>query len=203
VILHYLQEILATKIGGHIIQPGGKEVESNIIVEGENYIFSKDIGNISHLPIIVIHLEKVMDGQFIFINGIFQISENYIFFTDSQTPTPTPIVTPINLKIDIPEKPIQLRMVPIRITYCGIPIIGGRVDYDGNMIGETDNNGSIDFVLDTSGIHTIAASKKGYYNGSEIVTVVTPAPSPKMNQTPESTADFLKICIRFQGILRG
>ncbi len=67
-----------------------------------------------------------------------------------------------------------------------MPVRQVRVDYDGNMMGETDNNGSIEFVLDTSGLHTITASKKGYYNGSKIIAVVTPKPT--MKQTPVSTS---------------
>ncbi len=75
----------------------GSELESNIIVEGENYIFLKNIGNISDLPIIAIHLENVINGPLIFINGIFQISEDYVFITPSQTPTPTATVSPVSL----------------------------------------------------------------------------------------------------------
>jgi len=64
-----------------------------------------------------------------------------------QIPTPTPTATPVSLKIDTQEEAIQLRMATIIITNYGIPVSNARVDYDGDMIGETDNNGTIDLFL--------------------------------------------------------
>ena len=168
------------------LMKNGSEFESKIIVEGENYIFLKNIGNVSDLPIIAIHFENVINGPIIFIDGIFQISEDYVFISSSQTPAPTPTATPVNLKIDTQEEAIHLRMATIKITYYGMPVSNARVDYDGDMIGETDNNGTIEFVLESTGIHTITASKTGYNNGSKIVVVVTPKPT--MKPTPVSTS---------------
>jgi hypothetical protein len=167
----------------------GSEVERKIIAEGENYIYLKNVGNVSDLPILAIHLQKIMTGPIIFIQGVFQISEEYIYLNPSQTPTPTPTVTPTKLMIDTPEKTIEHRMITIRVTYGGWPISGAEVKYDTNLVGETGSNGTIEFVLETSGVHTINASKPGYNNGSKIIAVVTPAPTqtPKVTSIPSTS----------------
>lgn len=169
-----------------ILLKNGSEVDRKIIAEGENYIYLKNVGNVSNLPILAIHIQKIMTGPIIFIQGIFQISEGYIFVTPSQTPTPTPTVTPVKLMIDTPEKTIEHKLITIRVTYGGWPISGVGVKYDTNLVGETGSNGTIEFVLETSGVHTITASKQGYNNGSKIIAVVTPAPA--LTQTPTVTS---------------
>jgi hypothetical protein len=167
----------------------GSEVERKIIAEGENYIYVKNVGNVSDLPLLAVHLQKIMTGPIIFIQGIFQISEEYIYLNPSQTPTPTPTVTPTKLMIETPEKTIEHRMITIRVTYRDWPISGADVKYDTYLVGETGSNGTIEFVLETSGVHTITASKPGYNNGSKIIAVVTPAPTqtPKVTSIPSTS----------------
>jgi hypothetical protein len=177
----------------------GNEVEKKIIAEGENFIYSKKVGNVSDLPILAVHIEKILTGTIIFIQGIFQISEDYVYVNPSKTPTPTPTVTPVKLMIETPEKIIELKMINIKVTYGGWPISGASVKYDNNLIGETYNNGTIEFVPEKSGIHTLTASKTNYNNGSMTITVIFPAkkvltPTPTVTPIPSnSTASWQSV----------
>lgn len=168
-----------------ILLKSGSEVERQIIAEGKDYIYLKNVGNVSDLPILAVHIQQIMIGPIIFIQGIFQISEGSIYLNPSQTATPTPTVTPVKLMIDTPEKTIEHRMINIKVTYMGSPIGSAGVKYDNTLIGETDSSGNIEFVFGKSGVYTITASKPGYLNGSKIIAVVIPVPT--LVQTPTVT----------------
>lgn len=58
----------------------GTEIDSSVVVGGQNYIYSKKVGSMEDLPIIAIHLDTVFRGteaNAVFIKGIFQISDSY------------------------------------------------------------------------------------------------------------------------------
>jgi|GEM_PF-1766521 len=64
-----------------VLLKDGEEVsESDEIVDkDENYVYEKKIGNVSDVPIIIVHVETVFHGRetdAAFIRGVFQISEN-------------------------------------------------------------------------------------------------------------------------------
>lgn len=58
----------------------GVQVDSQVIAEGKTYIYSKDVGGISDLPIVIVRFDSVFRGaqiNAVFIKGVFQISDSY------------------------------------------------------------------------------------------------------------------------------
>ncbi|ATU08847.1 S-layer protein domain-containing protein [Methanohalophilus portucalensis] len=63
----------------------GNEVDSTIISSNDEYVYEKDIGDTDDLPLIVIHFAEIYSGtenHAVFIDGIFQISEDYMNIQD-------------------------------------------------------------------------------------------------------------------------
>ncbi|WP_094226822.1 S-layer protein domain-containing protein [Methanolobus psychrotolerans] len=59
----------------------GDQVESDIVSANTNYVYDKDIGDSDDVPLIIIHFNEVFSGResnAVFVEGIFQISEDYI-----------------------------------------------------------------------------------------------------------------------------
>jgi S-layer protein (TIGR01567 family) len=57
----------------------GEEIKSDIINDESTYTYTKEVDD-EDVPIIAIHIDKIirsMDENYLFINGIFQISENF------------------------------------------------------------------------------------------------------------------------------
>ncbi|MHC1572496.1 MAG: S-layer protein domain-containing protein, partial [Methanosarcinales archaeon] len=63
-----------------VLLKDGEEVDTGEPVEaGEDYIYTKKIGSVKDVPIIIVHVESVFHGRetdAAFIRGVFQISEN-------------------------------------------------------------------------------------------------------------------------------
>lgn len=58
----------------------GVQVDSQGVAERNTYIYSKDVGSISDLPIIIVRFDSVFRGaevNAVFIKGVFQISDSY------------------------------------------------------------------------------------------------------------------------------
>ncbi|MFH0904934.1 MAG: S-layer protein domain-containing protein, partial [Methanobacteriota archaeon] len=75
-----LKDIGAGRVAMISITKDGGEVDNAIVDVGETYTFSKKVGSINNLPIIVLHIRTVFMGttdNMVQIDGIFQISESY------------------------------------------------------------------------------------------------------------------------------
>ncbi len=58
----------------------GNEVDSTPLSAGQTYIYTKKVGAVSDLPILMVRFDSVFSGvevQAAFLRGVFQISENY------------------------------------------------------------------------------------------------------------------------------
>ncbi|MCK5484726.1 MAG: hypothetical protein KAI86_00845, partial [Desulfobacterales bacterium] len=59
----------------------GSELDSTILSSNDDYVYTKDIGSADDVPIIVVHFENIFQGietSAVFVEGIFQISDEYI-----------------------------------------------------------------------------------------------------------------------------
>ena len=75
-----LKDIGAGRVAMISITKDGGEVDNAIVDVGETYTFSKKVGSINDLPIIILHIRTVFMGttdNMVQIDGIFQISESY------------------------------------------------------------------------------------------------------------------------------
>ncbi len=75
-----LKDIGTGRVAMISITKDGGEVDNAIVEVGETYSYSKKVGSINDLPIIVLHIGTVFMGtteSMVQINGIFQISESY------------------------------------------------------------------------------------------------------------------------------
>ena len=58
-----------------------KQVDSSVIKSNTTYIYKKDIGDVDDMPIIIVHVNNAFNNgsqRFAVIDGIFQISDQYI-----------------------------------------------------------------------------------------------------------------------------
>jgi S-layer protein (TIGR01567 family) len=67
------------------LRKGGEMVESTVLKPNSTYVYKKDMGDINDLPVIVVHIQNVFEGdperdaQRMVVDGIFQISDkNYL-----------------------------------------------------------------------------------------------------------------------------
>ncbi|WMW24222.1 S-layer protein domain-containing protein [Methanolobus sediminis] len=66
----------------------GDEVDTEIVSANDDYVYEKDLGDADDVPIIIIHFNEVFAGSesnAVFVEGIFQISEDYISLEDGDT----------------------------------------------------------------------------------------------------------------------
>jgi S-layer protein (TIGR01567 family) len=82
----YVLKVTEIDIGGSPRQAwitllkDGVQVDSQVVAEGKTYIYSKEVGGISDLPIIIVRFDSVFIGaeiNAVFIKGVFQISDSY------------------------------------------------------------------------------------------------------------------------------
>jgi S-layer protein (TIGR01567 family) len=68
------------------LEKDGKVVDDGFISSGKDYIYEADLGKSSDVPLIIVHFGSVFSGaesSAVFVQGIFQISENYQEVKDS------------------------------------------------------------------------------------------------------------------------
>ncbi len=103
------------------------------------------------------------------------------------------------LSIDIPVVTNQFETMTILIVSNNTPISGVSITYDNKYIGSTDNNGKLNYTLDASGTHTIAATKSGYISVSREIEVKMPFSefdALDISIMPESISTGDKIVVR-------
>ncbi|WP_406661182.1 S-layer protein domain-containing protein [Methanolobus sp. ZRKC3] len=63
------------------LDKNGKEVDTTVVSDNDDYVYEKDIGSTDDVPMIVVHFRDIFRGtetNAVFIEGIFQISEDYV-----------------------------------------------------------------------------------------------------------------------------
>jgi S-layer protein (TIGR01567 family) len=103
------------------------------------------------------------------------------------------------LNMDAPAKANQFETIPIKITYNGTAIAGATVKFDNTTIGTTDTSGVLNYKFDTSGTHTLTASKSGYITVAREIEVRAPYSEYRaldINITPNSTFTNREVLIR-------
>ena len=66
----------------------GDEVDTGIVSSDDDYVYEMDVGDIDDLPLIIVHFNDVFAGtesNAVFVQGIFQISEDYLSLEDGDT----------------------------------------------------------------------------------------------------------------------
>jgi S-layer protein (TIGR01567 family) len=66
----------------------GSEVDTGIISSGGDYVYEADVGDTDNIPIIIVHFREIFRGtetNAVFVEGIFQISENVIEVESGET----------------------------------------------------------------------------------------------------------------------
>ncbi|VVB96370.1 S-layer protein [uncultured archaeon] len=95
------------------------------------------------------------------------------------------------LSIDAPANADQFNTITITTTYNGTAVSGVTIGYDNASIGTTDDNGILNYTLQTSGTHTISASKTGYITAVRNISVRAPYSEYKaldINITPSTVS---------------
>lgn len=66
------------------------------------------------------------------------------------------------LSIEAPSKANELETITIKVLFNGTAMSGASVTFDNATVGTTDSNGEVTYKLETSGTHSISASRKSY-----------------------------------------
>lgn len=81
----YVLEVVEVDLNGDKVrvslQKNGKEVDSSILAANTDYVYKTKLGSSDDVPLIVVHFNEIFRGterDAVFVQGIFQISENYI-----------------------------------------------------------------------------------------------------------------------------
>lgn len=76
----YIRDVKEDKIFVQLLK-NGQLVDSSIAESNSTYVYKRDIGGISDMPIIMMHVNKIFSNgktKFASIDGLFQISDQYI-----------------------------------------------------------------------------------------------------------------------------
>ncbi|MBZ0174339.1 MAG: S-layer protein domain-containing protein [Candidatus Methanoperedens sp.] len=80
----------------------------------------------------------------------------------------------LRLSIEAPSKANQYETITIKVLYNGTAMSGAAVLFDNTSAGTTDSNGEVSYKLETSGTHTITASKASYITVSTDIDIRAP-----------------------------
>ncbi len=80
----------------------------------------------------------------------------------------------LKLGIDMPATADQFRTISIRVTYNNTTMKNATIVFDNDTIGNTDDNGTLNYRLESSGTHKITASKDGYVTVSREIDIRAP-----------------------------
>ncbi|HJH29111.1 MAG TPA: S-layer protein, partial [Methanosarcinaceae archaeon] len=76
------------KVAVSLSKDGSEIGDMSIVTAGGTYVYEKDLGSSDDVPIIAVHFDQIFQGQessAIFVDGIFQISDQYITVEDGDT----------------------------------------------------------------------------------------------------------------------
>ena len=80
----------------------------------------------------------------------------------------------LRLSIEAPSKANQYETITIKVLYNGTAMSGAAVLFDNTSAGTTDSNGEVSYKLETSGTHSITASKASYITVSTDIDIRAP-----------------------------
>jgi uncharacterized GH25 family protein len=78
------------------------------------------------------------------------------------------------LSIEAPSKANLFETITIKVLYNGTVMSGASVTFDNWTVGTTDSNGEVTYRLETSGIHSISASKTSYITVGRDIEIRAP-----------------------------
>jgi len=88
----YSLNVLEVDVNGDSVwiqlEKDGDVVDEAFVGSDENYVYEADIGEAEDVPLIIVHFGTVFSGNensAVFINGIFQISDNYVELENGNT----------------------------------------------------------------------------------------------------------------------
>ncbi|VVB92799.1 S-layer protein [uncultured archaeon] len=108
------------------------------------------------------------------LKGIYNITATKLGYQQGTSSIEVLQYIEYRLSIDAPANANQFETITIRATYNGTAVSGVTVGYDNATIGTTDNNGVLNYTLQTSGTHTISASKSGYITAVRDINIRAP-----------------------------
>jgi len=80
----------------------------------------------------------------------------------------------LRLSIEAPSNANQYETITIKVLYNGTAMSGATVLFDNTSAGTTDSNGEVSYRLETSGTHSITASKTSYITVSTDIDIRAP-----------------------------
>ncbi|MCE8427970.1 MAG: hypothetical protein J5U19_06240 [Candidatus Methanoperedens sp.] len=232
----------------------GTEVDTAPLSAGQTYVYTKKVGAVSDLPIIMVRFDSVFSGtetQAAFLKGVFQISENYAAVNTGNsfgkmtvrsvsqdeiemsndgsisldngdimelmgnvklkvgdtndnslrfyfTVDVTPEMVANQLVIEAPAQATAGDTIGIKVTAGGDLIEGASVEIDTSDIGQTDNNGTLNYTLPRTmkGIHNITATLLGYQEAIKSTEVLEYIERRLGIDAPSTADQFETITIR-------
>jgi S-layer protein (TIGR01567 family) len=78
------------------------------------------------------------------------------------------------LSIEAPSQSNQFETITIKVLYNGSAMSGATVIFDNTTVGTSDSNGEVTYKLETSGTHSISASKKSYITVTRDIEIREP-----------------------------
>ena len=205
----------------------GDELDSGIVSANDDYIYEEDLGDSDDVPIIVVHFNEVFRGSesnAVFVEGIFQISDEYKEFESGDTfgkmeitglsgsivmknedsislskDKDIEIMENVGIRVadsdtvryypytEVTTSPDEELKVTIKdsvalkgeeftitVTSRGASVAEATVEVEGTKIGETDDEGRIDYTPSKAGVLEIVAEKEGYVSGTDEIEVIDP-----------------------------
>ncbi|MBU4139708.1 MAG: S-layer protein, partial [Euryarchaeota archaeon] len=144
------------------VTAGGKPVEAAFIT------INSDMGQTDSNGALKLTLEKTMKG------GTYNITATKLGYQKTSKELVVQGYVENRLSIEAPVKGNQLGNVTIRVLNKDMPVAGATVNFDNKAIGVTDDAGSLNFMLEDSGIHTIFASMTGFVSVARDIEVRVP-----------------------------
>jgi hypothetical protein len=78
------------------------------------------------------------------------------------------------LSIEAPSQSNQFETITIKVLYNGTAMSGAKVNFDNTTVGTSDSNGEVTYKLETSGTHSISASKISYITVTRDIEIREP-----------------------------
>ncbi len=136
-------------------------------VEGAAITLQSEIGSTNTAGILNYTLPKTL-------KGIYNITATKLGYQKAIKSIEVLEYIEYRLSIDAPAKANQFENITIRVTSNGTAINGATLKFNDIIIGQTDNKGMLNYTLQTSGTHTISASKSGYITAARDIEVKPP-----------------------------
>jgi S-layer protein (TIGR01567 family) len=161
-------------------------------VDNASISLDSDIGNTDKNGILNYTLPKTL-------KGMYNITATKLGYEKAVKTIEIEKYIDLRLSLDIPAKANQFETLTILVKYNSTAVGGAAVKYDNETIGTTDSSGALNYTPQTSGTHTISASKSGYITVIRDIEVIAPFSEYKaldINITPDFVYPGQKVVIR-------